>query len=105
MDDAAPAAGTACGSFLIPDTHPCLPGHFPGNPVVPGVVLLDQALALLFDAVPDRRLSSLRAVRFRMPVLPGQRLDVRQRPGRDGAVALTCVRGSETVLTATVLLA
>lgn len=28
--------------FMIQTGHPCLYGHFPGAPIVPGVVVLDQ---------------------------------------------------------------
>ncbi|WP_395679590.1 hydroxymyristoyl-ACP dehydratase [Dokdonella sp.] len=49
--------------------HPSLPGHFPGNPVVPGVVLLDRvAQALARDA--GGTIARIRVVKFHAPLLP-----------------------------------
>lgn len=31
-------------SFTIAASHPSLPGHFPGNPLVPGVLVLDEVV-------------------------------------------------------------
>jgi 3-hydroxyacyl-[acyl-carrier-protein] dehydratase len=63
---------------------PCFRGHFPGNPLMPGVLIceaLTQAGALLAmrssDGVPKGRgvvLSGLDQVRFRRPVVPGDQL-------------------------------
>lgn len=59
--------------FVIGHAHPALPGHFPGEPVVPGVVILDQVLALLVDAAGiDVGRLDLPQVKFAQPLLPGQ---------------------------------
>ena len=36
--------------FAVPGSHPSLIGHFPGNPIVPGVLLLDCVMAELLGA-------------------------------------------------------
>lgn len=59
--------------FTIPTDHPCLPGHFPGRPLVPGVVVLEQVLLAITRqcGVPVTALR-LPQVKFMAPLLPGQ---------------------------------
>ena len=52
--------------------HPSLPGHFPGAPVVPGVVILDEILAALAEWREDSHLTIIRAVKFLAPLKPEQ---------------------------------
>ncbi len=51
--------------------HPALPGHFPGQPVVPGVVLLDWVAAAL-GRWRGQRIVALAQVKFLRPLLPEQ---------------------------------
>lgn len=60
-------------AFNIPPNHPAFVGHFPGTPIVPGVVLLDEVLhALGLEiglSVTDWQISS---VKFLSPLTPGE---------------------------------
>ena len=58
--------------FRIPHDHPSLPGHFPGNPVVPGVVILDRVFAALEAAHGSAAAWRLPQVKFLQPLLPEQ---------------------------------
>lgn len=55
--------------------HPAYAGHFPGRPILPGVVLLDAALYAL-AACLDRQdtTGQLKSAKFHSPVQPGEAL-------------------------------
>jgi len=64
-------SNTHIEKFHIAASHPALPGHFPGRPVVPGVVLLDRVAAAI-ERIRDARVCGFAQVKFRRPLLPGQ---------------------------------
>ena len=71
--------------FTVPPAHPCLPGHFPGHPVVPGVVLLDQAMR----AAGITGAARLPQAKFLRPVLPGEEVVLLLRPLEGGRLGFT----------------
>jgi 3-hydroxyacyl-[acyl-carrier-protein] dehydratase len=80
----------------IASAHPALPGHFPGNPIVPGVVLLD-CIAEALEREGAGRFAQIRAVKFLAPLRPEEKAElrivrdgmrVRFRIDRDGAPIL-----------------
>ena len=62
--------------FVVPHDHPCLPGHFPGHPVVPGVVVLDHVLQAVEALHGPRAAMRLPQVKFAQPLLPGEDAEV-----------------------------
>jgi 3-hydroxymyristoyl/3-hydroxydecanoyl-(acyl carrier protein) dehydratase len=56
---------------------PLLDGHFPGQPVLPGVALVGTVVELCRRAFGDVGLKGMERVKLLEPVLPGARLSVR----------------------------
>jgi 3-hydroxymyristoyl/3-hydroxydecanoyl-(acyl carrier protein) dehydratase len=61
--------------LLVGENHPCLLGHFPGNPIVPAVVILECVAAAL-KTWRDMRLAGVVEAKFTGPLLPGQRAEL-----------------------------
>jgi 3-hydroxymyristoyl/3-hydroxydecanoyl-(acyl carrier protein) dehydratase len=80
---AAPANATT--TFFIAADHPALPGHFPGAPVVPGVLLLAEGLQRLerLTAVP-LRCQRIESAKFLQPVAAGATITVTLTMSNDG---------------------
>ncbi|TKC86997.1 beta-hydroxyacyl-ACP dehydratase [Trinickia terrae] len=87
-------------TFEIPLDHPALPGHFPGQPIVPGVVLLDHAISGIGRAL-DRELGACKisSAKFLSPALPGVPLALSFRMLDSGAIDFSVTTDSRTVAT------
>ena len=72
-------------TFRVPADHPCLPGHFPGRPVVPGVLLLEQVVAAIEAVHGPLAGVRLPQVKFVRPLLPGEQAQVSLEPREDAA--------------------
>ena len=75
----------------IPADHPSLAGHFPGAPVVPGVVILDEVAATLAEWRPGCQLTGVRAVKFLLPLKPEQSFTICLAPANDTGIEVDFV--------------
>lgn len=88
--------GEMVESFRVLSTHAALPGHFPDNPIVPGVVLLDR-IAAVIERGTGLRLARIDAVKFVAPLRPDE--DASLIVVRDGArVRFRVERQGEPIL-------
>ncbi len=86
--------------FSVDD--PAADGHFPGNPIIPGAVLLREVLSVL-SADGGMICRELRAIKFLHPVRPGDRLTIVWEERATGEISFTCSTGTpeRRVLTGT----
>jgi 3-hydroxymyristoyl/3-hydroxydecanoyl-(acyl carrier protein) dehydratase len=83
--------------LCIPATHPALPGHFPGQPIVPGVLLLDEVREVV-EARSGRRVQCVAQLKFMEALAPGERAWLQARiEGGQVTFHVTAARADETV--------
>ncbi len=75
---------------VIAKDHPALAGHFPGNPVVPGVVILDEVLQAAEQWRGQLRLKSVVSVKFTSPLKPGIAFSIKLREEGHAHIAFEC---------------
>lgn len=81
----------------IADDHPALPGHFPGDPLVPAVVILDAVLAALASAQPQWRVRGVRRMKFLRPLRGGERVELAWQEPHRHVLRFACRVGEELV--------
>lgn len=82
LDDVEEKDGKAIGHYTVRGDEFFLKGHFPGNPIVPGVILCEilaqSACILMKDDMAGGKLAvytGLNNVKFRSPVKPGDTIE------------------------------
>lgn len=81
--------------FTIPADHPAMAGHFPGQPIVPGAMILAR-VARVLRARFGQKAGTLATARFHAMLAPGEAAVVEAR--RDGPRVAFDVKRGETLL-------
>lgn len=85
-------------TFTIGPEHPALAGHFPGAPIVPGVLLLDEVVRAA-EAQGGAAGAGWRigTAKFLKPVRPGETLALEHETLPNGSVRFSLTRDGEPV--------
>jgi 3-hydroxyacyl-[acyl-carrier-protein] dehydratase len=80
--------------------HPASQGHFPGNPIIPGAVLLSETLkAIEAGFGPSLVPFQIRSAKFLHPARPGDRVLIEFFRTAQGEIKFTCAIAGIPVLT------
>jgi 3-hydroxyacyl-[acyl-carrier-protein] dehydratase len=80
MTDIEKADGAVSAVLLFPAGFSGFAGHFPGNPILPGVCQVQAGLVLAMAVLDgDLRLREIANAKFFQPILPGMRIEIRGR--------------------------
>ena len=89
-------------TFDIPRDHPAFDGHFPGHPILPGVVLLAEAMAAIEAATATAATDWIvDNAKFVGAVEPGARLAITHAAQDSGNVKFEIRDGERVVASGT----
>ena len=90
-------------TLSIGHDHPTLSGHFPGHPVVPGVVILDEVVETLRELYGQGVVATgLPSVKLSSPLSPGEPLTIIIEQEDEGAASFICMVETRRVATGTI---
>jgi len=90
--------------WTVPLDHPAFAGHFPGNPILPGVVLLDMALQIITQ-ISGITLNQceISSVKFLSPAVPGDELAIQHIVSANGTIRFDIVAGMRKIASGSIV--
>lgn len=86
--------------LVIGRDHPSLTGHFPGNPIVPGAMILASIIDELGRIEPALRVIGIGRAKFLTPLRPDQTFEWHYARGRDDRLSVRAAVGENRLLDA-----
>lgn len=83
---------------VITADHPSLAGHFPGNPIVPGLVILETVTRAFEVWRPGNQVVGMPVVKFLAPLRPEQGFTIRFAESGIHHIRFECVRDNGQTL-------
>lgn len=85
-------------TVTIDVNHPSLTGHFPGHPVVPGVVILGEIMNVI-RKMANKHLEfvGMPSAKFLSPLSPGEPLTIKLDQQGDGDMEFVCTTKSRLI--------
>ena len=90
--------------WTVPPDHPAFAGHFPGTPILPGVVLLDVALQTIAAASGIALdLCEISSVKFLSPASPGDELLIQHTVSASGTIRFDILAGMRKIASGSIV--
>lgn len=95
---------TSATQWIVPLDHPAFAGHFPGNPILPGVVLLDVALQIIAGISGIALdLCEISSVKFLSLVRPGDELLIQHSVSSGGTIRFDIMAGTRKIASGSII--
>ena len=83
--------------------HPSLPGHFPGAPLVPGVLILTRVLTAA-ASIFGCEARTVSVAKFQAPLKPGESYAIHLDRGTERNVRFEVTRGPDAIARGSIML-